>query len=176
MAKSKNGTRPDLLEKSDETIMLAITEIRKLSHKLVVPSIGSTRLVDTVYGLISDMEAATSLKFTLRVNDFNDEELNKNINLMFYRIIQEQINNIIKHASAENVTIELSTENNHLYLGITDDGEGFALTKTSGGIGLRNIRNRVEFYNGQTEIISAPGKGCKLEITVPILEETLAHA
>jgi signal transduction histidine kinase len=176
MARAKNGTRPDLLEKTDETIKLAINEIRKLSHKLIVPTVGSSNLVKAVGNLISDLEAVTSLKFQFVVKDFNDEEYNKNINLMFYRIIQEQINNIIKHAAAENVTILLASSNNQLELTITDDGEGFDLTKTAGGVGLKNIRNRVEFYHGTTNIISSPGRGCRLEIKVPAMEELIIHA
>lgn len=173
LARNEGANREDLLAKSSETITSAISEIRKLSHQLIIPSVGSTKLVNAVEDLVADIEAVTTLKFDLLVEGFDDERINKNINLMFYRIIQEQLNNIIKHASAEKVIIEMSSADNHLFLRITDDGEGFDLQKTAGGIGLRNIRNRVELHNGTTRILSAPGKGCKLEVMIPVREDVL---
>ena len=90
---------------------------------------------------------------------------------MLYRIVQEQLNNIVKHANARSVTIRLSFKSQHLHLTIVDDGVGFNTDHLRMGIGLQNIQNRVEFYAGNLNIISAEGKGCRMEITVPVLEQ-----
>jgi two-component system sensor histidine kinase UhpB len=88
--------------------------------------------------------------------------------LMLYRIVQEQINNIRKYSKAKNVIILLSIEGNSQQLSIIDDGVGFDTSIKSRGIGLKNIQSRVEFYSGSMEIISAPGKGCTLNINIPL--------
>ena len=84
-----------------------------------------------------------------------------------YRIVQEQINNIVKHSSANSVLIELFAEENNIHLIITDDGTGFDVNTVKKGQGLKNMRSRAELLNGATEMITAPGKGCKLKVTIP---------
>ena len=85
-----------------------------------------------------------------------------------YRIAQEQLNNILKHASAKHVNIHVKAKNKTLYVSIIDDGKGLDPTKKSKGIGLDNILNRVESYNGKIAIDSSPEKGCKIEIAIPL--------
>jgi two-component system sensor histidine kinase UhpB len=94
--------------------------------------------------------------------------IHKDIQLMLYRIVQEQINNVLKHSGAQHATIELSTTADHILLTVKDDGIGFDSNKHSMGIGLKNISNRASFYDGITRISSAPGKGCTLEVTIPM--------
>jgi signal transduction histidine kinase len=79
----------------------------------------------------------------------------------------DQINNILKHSGAKNVTVQLSTLPAFIRLTITDDGRGFDTGKKNEGIGLRNIRNRAEFYDGSMRIITAPARGCTLEVSIP---------
>jgi signal transduction histidine kinase len=81
--------------------------------------------------------------------------------------VQEQVNNILKHANATNAVVKLQTSASHIILTITDDGHGFDTSITSAGIGLRNITNRAAVYNGTTRIVSSPGKGCMLEVSIP---------
>jgi two-component system, NarL family, sensor kinase len=90
------------------------------------------------------------------------------IELMLYRITQEQLNNINKYAKATKTVITVRIAAEKLFLSIADDGAGFDTGKKMKGIGLRNIANRVEFYNGALEIISAPGEGCRLVIEIPL--------
>jgi len=90
---------------------------------------------------------------------------------MLYRIIQEQISNIIKHSHAKKATIHLSTTAKEIILRIEDNGIGFDIQKKSGGIGLRNMANRAGFFNGKVDIVSSPGNGCALIITIPIKQE-----
>jgi two-component system sensor histidine kinase UhpB len=88
---------------------------------------------------------------------------------MLYRIIQEQTNNIIKHANADSVNIILNETGGLVRLVIKDDGKGFSKPKKIKGIGLVNMINRVEACKGKMNIISSPGHGCTLEVQVPII-------
>jgi two-component system sensor histidine kinase UhpB len=158
---------PDLLEKSTTHLLQAIEEIRKLSHRLVAPSLGDISLVQAISQLLTNMRVVSALKMTLNTEDYHEDAADTNIRLMFYRIVQEQLNNILKHAAAKNAYIRLQTSDSNIILTVTDDGSGFDTTTTAAGIGLRNITNRAAVYNGTTRIISEPGKGCMLEVSIP---------
>ncbi|MGZ8511150.1 MAG: sensor histidine kinase, partial [Chitinophagaceae bacterium] len=91
-----------------------------------------------------------------------DLYLNDEQKLMIYRIVQEQLNNITKYAAAQNVSIQIEIDHPRVIVSIKDDGVGFEADKLQSGIGLKNIRGRLNLFNGTLEIISAPGKGCEL--------------
>jgi signal transduction histidine kinase len=86
---------------------------------------------------------------------------------MLYRIVQEQLNNIIKYAKASEVNIRLKQQDDQLILFISDNGVGFDVHEQSNGIGLKNINSRVNFYSGKMHLASAPGEGCTLEVSIP---------
>jgi len=73
-----------------------------------------------------------------------------------------------KNSNASEVVITLKTENNNLFLSVADTGVGFDTTQKSKGIGLKNISSRVAFYSGNMNIISSPGRGCTLEVYIPM--------
>jgi two-component system sensor histidine kinase UhpB len=98
---------------------------------------------------------------------YNEMDIDKNKELMFYRIVQEQMNNVTKYAKADKVIITLKTDNDILILSVADNGVGFDVMQKSKGIGLKNISSRVGFYSGNMNIISAPGQGCTLEVFIP---------
>jgi two-component system, NarL family, sensor histidine kinase UhpB len=148
-------------------LLQAIDEIRRLSHRLVAPSLGDVSLVQAITQLLTNMRVVSNLKMTLDTEDYLEEVTDTNIRLMFYRIVQEQINNILKHAGAKNAYIKLHTSASHIILTVTDDGSGFDTNTTTAGIGIRNITNRAAVYNGTTRIVSEPGKGCMLEVSIP---------
>ena len=165
----KTGTlQSPSLQKSQEHILLAIDEIRKLSHSLVAPSLGDISLLGAIEELANEIQLTSSLDIKLIRETYNETVMDDNLKLTFYRIIQEQLSNILKHSGAKNVIIQFITLSDYVRLSVKDDGRGFDSSKKKGGIGLRNIKNRVDFYDGTAEIDSSPGKGCILEITVPI--------
>src|SRR5690348_1056600 len=167
----KNGNHSaehNLLLKSHDYVEEAMNEIRKLSHSLVAPSLGSLGLKETLEALALDTNLSNSFKVKLNVDDtYNEQKADKTRELMLYRIVQEQLTNITKYAKAKKVFISLKKANNRLLLTITDNGVGFDMDKKSNGIGLSNMKSRIEFYSGKMNIISAPGKGCTLEISIP---------
>jgi two-component system sensor histidine kinase UhpB len=108
------------------------------------------------------------LKLDLDTSAYLQDVADEGIKLTCYRIAQVQLNNIVKHARAKSASIALIRASNQLSLTIKDDGVGFNPGKKTSGIGLRNIQNRVGFYNGTVQVESAPGKGCTLAISIPL--------
>jgi two-component system, NarL family, sensor histidine kinase UhpB len=88
--------------------------------------------------------------------------------LMVFRIVQEQVSNVIKHAKATEAEIKLIVHGQDLKIVITDNGIGFDPRKRGKGIGLMNITSRAEVHNGTVDVLSAPGKGCTLKISIPL--------
>ena len=84
-----------------------------------------------------------------------------------YHIIVEALNNVVKHAAASRLSLVLAQAGAHLHLRITDNGHGFDATQTKGGLGLRNIRERVAQLHGQLTIESSPGHGARIEAFIP---------
>ena len=157
-----------LLEKALDYQMLAMEEIRKLSRKLntsLVKVVGLQKsIADIVNNLTSFQHMDVIFKFDMQL----ERILSEDQKLMIYRIVQEQTNNIIKYSAAEKVSIILNENEKHVLLKITDDGKGFDTSRPSGGIGFINIHNRVEAFNGQYTLTSAPGNGCTLQISFPV--------
>jgi two-component system sensor histidine kinase UhpB len=167
MALNEEDPRKELLNRSYENISKAINEIRILSKTLVPPSLGDIGLKEALLELIENLTIAPELKIKIKANDQHIENVSNNKKLIMYRIVQEQLNNILKHSGATEALIELKTIRNWIHLNIKDNGVGFDTRKKSRGIGLNNIISRVEMQNGNMEIISAPGKGCLLKIEIP---------
>lgn len=154
--------RIELLDKSRKNISMAIEEIRKLSHELITPSLNDLGLVQTIRELIRSIQSVKRMKIRLDVAGLGEDELLPEQKINIYRIIQEQLNNILKHAQANNVDIELYNVQDQVSLRLTDDGKGFDPRIRRKGVGISNIISRAELYNGKVEIESAPGKGCQL--------------
>ncbi|HEY8658747.1 MAG TPA: PAS domain S-box protein [Hanamia sp.] len=168
MAKSGQDTPEDLVGKSYEYVIEAMEEIRKLSHSLVPPSLGEISLKEALEELLENINLFKNIQVHLLIDEkYNDQLKDNNIELMLYRIVQEQLNNINKYAQATEIVISLKKNDGNLVLSIADNGVGFDISQKSKGIGLKNIESRVKFYSGNINIISAPGQGCALEVFIP---------
>lgn len=157
-----------------ESVRLAdecIQEIRKLSSALVPIKEQELELVEAIKLMVSKLKATTDLSFQLFLSKELAARMNDRQQLSLYRIVQEQVNNILKHAEATLVTIVLEEKDDEAVLRIVDDGKGFAVDIKNGGIGLKNIKSRTELLGGTFFIESAPGYGCTLEIQIPILSK-----
>jgi signal transduction histidine kinase len=160
--------REELIQKSRQNVNLAIDQIRKLSHSLIAPSLTDLSLKDAVAEMVNELNLIGKFKVSLDAEEFNEKLLDDNKKLMLYRIIQEQVNNIIKHAKANHVNITFKSLPSMLVLTINDDGVGFDPAERSKGIGLRNIENRISYYSGNLDIHSAPGKGTSMMVYLPL--------
>lgn len=171
VAKEKaSGETLEMINLSHKSLTAMINEIRVLSQSLVPPTLGDLGLVESVQELCDSLRRAHKFNIDFYYRHFSEEELPGNLRLMLFRIVQEQINNIIRHANANNVQIKLQTDAEYLILTIADDGNGFDLHTNKKGLGLSNIVNRADLFNGKVEIDSAPGKGCLITVVIPLPE------
>ena len=158
--------RMELLAKSRKNISVAIEEIRKLTKDLIAPSLNDLGLAQSIKELIRSIQSVGKMKIRLNISGLAEEELLPEQKINIYRIIQEQLNNILKHAQAETVVIELNKVKEQVRLRLADDGKGFDPRMRRKGVGISNIISRAELYNGKVEIESAPGKGCQLVVVL----------
>jgi len=155
------------LHRSVKNLQLAINEIRKISKSLVPPVLETNGLVDSVNDLIENIQLVNSFAINFHCEKEKLNNLSDKQQLALYRIVQEQFNNIIKHARAHNVIIELTANNNFIDLLIKDDGQGFDPKARRKGVGLTNILSRIELFDGKLEVISSRGTGCTLQVHLP---------
>jgi PAS domain S-box-containing protein len=160
--------KDELIGKSNHNIVSVINEIRQLSRSLMDPSIGDLGLIDSLYDLIESINLTRKLQVTLTAEKKLEDLLNKNQKLTVFRIIQEALNNAIKHAKATSVTISFKSHKKHFGITIQDNGIGFEPMFVKKGAGLKNIQNRIYLINGTHSLHSAPGKGCKISINFPL--------
>ncbi|HET6994528.1 MAG TPA: PAS domain-containing protein, partial [Chitinophagaceae bacterium] len=154
--------------KSIEYLKMAIEEIRKLSKELVVPQFKQQGLVESIRALIEDIQLAhpIRIKFT---HDLDTDLLSSGKKITLFRIVQEQMKNILKHSKARNAEILLQVKHQDVELVIKDNGIGFDSTLTPRGIGFSNIYERVSFYNGTVDIQTSRGKGCMVAVGLSVL-------
>lgn len=150
-----------------ENIILAITEIRKLSHALIPPALRETDLITGIEGLLKEVQMMTPITASVSTENYDESVIPDGVKLMLFRVVQEQLNNILKHAAANQIVVTLANSGEYFRLTIQDDGKGFDPKEKSDGVGIRNIKQRAEFYDGNVQIISFPGKGCLLELVIP---------
>jgi signal transduction histidine kinase len=146
----------------------AIEEIRKLSRGMILQKLQKATLLESVKAFIEDTKIIHKINIVFGVHHFNEERLSDHKKINIYRILQEQIRNIIEHSRAKTVVMTLETDDRQAELIIDDDGIGFEPDHQVDGIGLINIRERTKHLHGQCEITTSPGKGCRLHITIPI--------
>jgi two-component system, NarL family, sensor histidine kinase UhpB len=157
----------ELIERSVKNLQLAINEIRKISKSLVPPVMDKNGLVDSVQDLIENIQLVNPFAINFIYENEELRNVSPQQQLALYRIVQEQFNNIIKHAQAHNVSIGLTENNDFIDMWIQDDGKGFDPKERRKGVGLSNILSRIELFDGKLEVISSKGHGCMLKIHVP---------
>lgn len=157
------AAQDEMLKKSSEYIKQVINEIRGLSKSLVSPTLSDVGLIESIRELIDSILKIKTIQIDLHKENFSEELLTDNQKLMVYRITQEQLNNILKHSRAEHVDIFFSQKGSNAHLRIEDDGVGFDTKKATSGLGLKNMRHRLELFNGDLKVVSAPEQGCRLE-------------
>ena len=161
--------RQELLERSTGLVSKAINEIRKISKSLITPGLREIGLIDSVEDIIEDIRATRQeLQIELDLQNIYEEQIEDRRKLTLFRIVQEQLTNIVKHARATRVLIRLSIEGVNVVLTVADNGVGFDMSRHRKGVGITNIISRTELFNGKVEITTAPDEGCTLAVSIPI--------
>lgn len=161
--------KKQFVEQVNKMLDDAVTSIREISNNLM------PRVIHE-YGLVKALEAfCNKVNTTGKINvDFNADHLSstldRNIQLILFRVISELLTNTIKHAKAKNAYIYLQQNGDNINLSFTDNGIGFCSKKVMGdkntGIGLKSIVSRIKSINGSCEITSSKGHGFKIDIEI----------
>lgn len=162
------------LERGREYIILASEEIRNLSHRLAPAFFNESTIEDEFLRLMNSFNSNNQYLMELHIDPtFHEYRFNRDVQLNFYRILQEQLRNISKHSKASAIGVDLLVKENKLLMQIRDNGQGFDNTAPKKGIGLSNMKRRVELFFGQLDILSAPGEGCEVMVSIPLQESIL---
>jgi PAS domain S-box-containing protein len=161
--------RQELLERSTELVSNAINEIRKISKSLITPGLREIGLIESIEVILNDLRVAgDKMAIDLDLQNISEEQIEDRRKLTLFRIVQEQLNNIVKHSGATRALIRLSGEQGYIVLTVADNGVGFDVGRHRKGVGITNIISRTELFNGKVEIQSMPGEGCTLTVSLPM--------
>jgi PAS domain S-box-containing protein len=156
------------LEKASSILNTAINEIRNLSHELIAPFFKENDFASVIKSLANEIQITRGLNIDCQFHLPDESKIPAKLKLNLYRIIQEQLHNIIKYAEAKNVKMKMEQDEQRISLTISDDGVGFDTLQKSKGVGFLNMQTRVSEFNGEIKIKSVPGNGCSIEVYIPL--------
>ena len=162
------ANKKDYVENAIEHITSAIEEIRHLSHRLAPTTVQINSLKESFEMLFKNINPNKKLVIDFQCDDMDNIDVDGDIQLNLYRILQEQMSNILKYSKASHLTVILKYINNKIRMTVRDNGIGFNTENHTEGIGLNNIRKRVELFWGSFKLNTAEGKGCEIIVELPI--------
>jgi signal transduction histidine kinase len=162
---AENEQSTVILDLINETII----EARRISNDLSSTVLQELGLVDAVKGLTQSLQGASGIHFQLKAEgDFSF--ITAYQSAYIYRIVQEAMNNILKHAAAEKALIVFTKEHHFIRFSVEDNGTGFDKNSYLSGNGISNMKDRVRIMGGSIDITTFPGKGTKIEVTIPCIK------
>jgi PAS domain S-box-containing protein len=158
-----------LLQGCFDNLQRAINEIRSLTHHLNPAQLSEIGFVASLREMIQTLQVAGTYDFTLTITGEDTlRHLEPGIALSAFRIVQESLNNIFKHAGAFTIDILVQGSPTSLDIEVADNGRGFIVGAVKKGLGLKNIYNRAELHGGSVYINSTPGEGTLVSICIPL--------
>jgi two-component system, NarL family, sensor kinase len=159
----------DMIKNSMDLVDDSVKEVRQVSHNMMPNALIQFGLVRAVRDFISRISSSESLKIDLEVIGLSDR-LEPTTETVLYRVLQELVNNVIKHSEANHLSIQVIRHDTELTVMLEDNGKGFDtnLVTEGKGIGLNNIISRINFLNGRVDFDSAPGRGTTVTIEIPL--------
>jgi PAS domain S-box-containing protein len=158
----------DILTKADNALLNVHSNVRSICFNLMPQTLEAFGLVKAVTELCNQMTVPDHLSFIIT----GDKQFllnNKSQEITIFRIIQEFINNALKHGKASRILINFKKYKTSLKIILKDNGVGFKLfDKKETGMGLRNVQSRIASYNGEIKITSSPGEGTTYELMIPV--------
>ena len=165
------GQEPDLsMEDRGETLRQLVSELREIGSRLRPSILDDLGVGPALEWLVEGQAVRAGLKATITLEGFDDDErFNPEAELALFRVTQESLNNVVKHARATHIEVSLSKSGDVLFLKVVDDGAGFH--REAGrpqGFGLSGMRERMLQVNGRLDIHSSPGAGTTVTASLPI--------
>ena len=158
-----------ILTEVERNTLHTLREMRLLLYELRPADLEQEGLVRAIELRLNAVERRANLQLDARLDELAGLSPSQEAEL--YHIVVEALNNVVKHAAATRVALHLTQAGGAVHLRIVDDGQGFNPAQTNGGMGLRNIRERVARLGGQLVVSSEPGGGTRLEAAIPCRPE-----
>jgi signal transduction histidine kinase len=161
------------LQETVKIVDKASAELRRIAQNMMPEALVKFGLIAALEDLCAELESHARIQTSFQHYGLS-EPLPSHMTLPLYRIVQEALNNVVKHAQASEVMVQLIRQDDALHLTIEDNGTGFQRETTleNGGSGLKNLQSRTLFLNGHIEFDSAPGAGTAINIDIPLRKET----
>jgi len=165
----KSPESRELIDKATKMLEQASGDVRKISHNMMPGLLTKLGFYEAVGDLFDHLDDSGKLVAECTITG-EHTRLAENREIMLYRIIQEMVNNTIRHSEARNVSLHIHVLPDMLDIMFSDDGKGFDFEKMleSQSIGLKSIQSRVSFLNGELHIESAPSKGTRYNMRIPV--------
>lgn len=155
-------------ERSMDMLDSSIKEMRRVAHNMMPETLVKYGLDTALRDFCADMNMSGAVKVIYQSVGIDNEKIEQTTAITIYRIVQELVNNILKHATATQAIVQVNKINGQVSITVEDDGKGFdtAILQQCRGMGWSNILSRVEFMKGKMDIQSEPGKGTSVHIEV----------
>jgi nitrate/nitrite-specific signal transduction histidine kinase len=153
------------LAELEHNTLHTLREMRLLLYELRPADLEQEGLIRAIELRLDAVECRANMQVDVHLDELVGLSARQEVEL--YHIIVEALNNVVKHAAATRLALQLTQAGGYLHLCIADDGRGFDLAQTKGGMGLRNIRERVARLSGRLSLDSTPGGGTQLEVVAP---------
>jgi len=164
------GGAPDInaMDSALSLVRDCYQEVRSISHQMMPNALLKAGLASSIKEFLDAIDGK-SIKVHLSVSGL-DQRLDQRLETVLYRAVQEAVNNVVKHAQASRLTIQIMKDEESIAVTIEDNGRGFDTSDSAytEGIGLKNIRSRVAMLQGTVDVDSAPGRGTVIVIYIPM--------
>ena len=168
--KAVRKPEPDTLKEAKSTVQEAISRIRDLSSMLSPNLLRSAGLGHAVGSLVDDFTRRTRIKVDIHLSGEISSGIPEDTALACYRIVQESLTNIVRHAKATAVNVQISRLENGISIDVRDNGAGFEPEQMKKTTGLTGMRERALALGGDFNIVSSPGKGTHISAHIPLCE------
>jgi len=160
------GENRQAFERSIDMLDSSIKEMRRVAHNMMPEVLVRYGLDAAMRDYISEINKSGIINIVYQSMGMAKKEMERSTAIAIYRIVQELLNNVIKHARATEVLVQVFGENGKLVVNVEDNGKGFdtKLSEGQGGMGWKNIRSRVELLKGTVDIHSSPDKGTAVNL------------
>ncbi len=166
----KSPGNSEMIKKAGGLLEKASSDVRRISHNMmpgILTKLGLDEAIEDLFDNINDTPGITAI---LNITNEEEKRLPENTEIMIYRMVQEMVNNTLKYAGADKVTLDLIYEDETVSLQYSDNGKGFDVEEKlkSKSIGLTSIQSRIEFLGGKLNINSKSGRGTSYFINIPV--------
>ncbi|MEO0895572.1 MAG: tetratricopeptide repeat protein [Bacteroidota bacterium] len=155
-----------------ELLKEASNELRRMAYALMPGSLARFGLQSALNDLITSTQETTPAEIEFQLFGIDEQQLSEEVQKAIFRVIQELLHNLQKHAEAKEVFVQLIQKESQLDISYEDDGKGIDLAKVKKGVGMNSMQRRIAYLGGHMELQSKPGEGFSVYIQIPLSDQT----